>query len=617
MAYGNTSVSALLSQARAALKKQQSLEEEVAAYEYDLSPKNQESFNKYQDFLAKRIDLVKESDPSKSLSLQRKITGAQRSFTSSEIQRQSIAIAEGNGNKQSKLNSIIGLYRQALENGDEATAQRLQLQADQLQISIQQEAASGAGRGGGGSSAAATAAKKGINDTLNKIDIAQRDFKADLRKGKLTSKEYIAKMGQTYDAKDKVLQGTYTIDAEGYVRPTGGLDNGAAEEFYKTHDKLQNDEGFQRVLGTNRNVPFELRMAQIGDAFNTKYDALTGEVKWEPRNAVGQRRLTEFGSTLATPTIDDNPNGKQYTEGFKSLGLSGGGNGSIEKTYKDYSGNTRKANFYLDNPDKPGYAYTQDENGVRYAINPDAPGGVTMLGDSVAASKQYEQLQSRLANPNISPQEAEAIQNDIRNLNTDYVPQELLDKNKQIAQKQSDDQLLGLPAYGRKFANAAGDVVDAVQSGTGAYAGAAGKVLDYAGKNKVISQINSLASGLGIANPFGSVGGAIGGSIGIGGQLKGLYDKFTGLKKQAEAKAAADAAQRAAEFQANQNAIAKARADQAAYQAQVAAQNRQNVALPYKATPQGQADSKVIGTPSFNEKYLGSYGSLLNKYLTR
>jgi hypothetical protein len=60
--YGNTSVSALLSQARSALKKQQAYEEEIASYEYDLSPKDQEAYNKYASFLTKRANELKTTE---------------------------------------------------------------------------------------------------------------------------------------------------------------------------------------------------------------------------------------------------------------------------------------------------------------------------------------------------------------------------------------------------------------------------------------------------------------------------------------------------------------------------------------------------------------------------
>lgn len=601
MAYGNTSVSALLNQARAALKKQQGLEEQVAAYEYDLSPKDQAAWEKYNSFLGNRIKQVQASDPSKALSLQRLQTGANRTFTSSEIQRQSIGILEGGGSKQQKLNTMINLYRKAIENGDENLAQRLQLQADQLQQSMFAEASAGRGGGGGGSSKEDAAAKKGINSQLDQITSAQKALKGDLASGKINSQTYISKMGQLYNAQDTVLKGAYQVDAEGNIvqNQHPGLSYESVKGFYDKHQGLLQDNNYQKLMGTNPNVPFELRQAQIGNAFKTKIDPLSGEVNLEPNNIVGLRRMTEFGSTLAAPTVENNVDSTKYKEGFKALGFTGGDKGTLTKTYTDYAGNTREAPFFLDNPDNAKYAYTQDENGVRYALKND--GSAVMLGDSIAADKQLQGLQARLNNPNISPQEREAIQKDIQNLNTDYVPPDVLGQPQQVA----DEQYMGLGRVGRKLSE-----------GVGALPGAttASNLLSRANFNGKAEAVLALGRSLGMSNPFASIGSSIGTGFGA---ISDLTKRLSQLKQQSEAKAQAEAAQRASEFAANQQAIQQANAAQQAYQAQVAAQNRQNVALPYKATPAGQQAANTIGSNTFNDKYLGTFGgnSLYNKYL--
>ena len=605
MAYGNTSVSALLNQARAALKKQQSLEEQVASYEYDLSPKDKAAYDKYSSFLSTRAKQVQSTDPAKALSLQRLITGAQRTFTSSELTRESINIAEGTGSKPQKLQKMISLYRQALENGDENLAQRIQLQADNLQVQIQNEAMAGAGRGGGGGSDATDkATKKGINSQLDKISSAQKELKTELAQGKINSNQYISQTAQLYDAKNKILQSTYTVDESGNIvqNQHSGLSYESVKDFYDKHQGLQQDNQFQQLMGSNPNVPFELRQAQIGNAFKAKYDPLSGEVKLDPNNIVGLRRMAEFGSTLAAPTVENNVDSTKYKEGFKKLGFDGGSNGTMTKTYTDALGNTREAPFYLDNPDNPTYAYTQDEKGVRYALTKD--GKAIPLGDSAVADRQLKVLNERLANPNISPQEREAIQNDIQNLNTDYLPQGVTDEIAKQKQAEGDSAYYGLGRVGRKLGEAANDI-PGVTSAT--------NVLNKAKLGGLVSNIAKFTSGT-----FG-MGGA---PIVAGGQsfLNGVNDltkKLGVLQEQKKQKDAADAARRAAEFAANQQAIAAANQQQQAYQAQVAAQNRQSVALPYKATPAGQAAANVIGSNTFNDKYLGTFGgnSLYNKFL--
>lgn len=604
MAYGNTSVSALLNSARAALKKQQGLEEQVAAYEYDLSPKDQAAYEKYSSFLSNRINQVKSTDPSKALSLQRLQTGAQRTFSSSELTRESIAIAEGNGSKPQKLNKMISLYRRALENGDENLAQRIQLQADNLQVQIQNEAMAGAGRGGGGSDATDKATKKGINSQLDKISSAQKELKTELAQGKINSNQYISQTAQLYDAKNKILQSTYTVDEAGNIvqNQHAGLSYESVKDFYDKHQGLQQDNQFQQLMGSNPNVPFELRQAQIGNAFKAKYDPLSGEVKLDPNNIVGLRRMAEFGSTLAAPTVENNVDSTKYKEGFKKLGFTGGDNGTMTRTYTDALGNTREAPFYLDNPDNPTYAYTQDEKGVRYALTKD--GKAIPLGDSAVADRQLKVLNERLANPNISPQEREAIQNDIQNLNTDFLPQGVTDEIAKQKQAESDKALYGLGRVGRKLGEAANDIPGVTS------------VTNVLNKAKLGSLAGSIAK-------FGSdTFGMKGLPIVAGGQgfINGIGDltkRLGSLQEEKRQKDAAVAAQRAAEFAANQQAIAAANAQQQAYQAQVAQQNRQSVALPYKATPAGKAAANVIGSNTFNDKYLGTFGgsSLYNKFL--
>jgi len=600
MAYGNTSVSSLLNQARAALKKQQGLEEEVAAYEYDLSPKDQAAYDKYSSFLDSRIKQVQSSDPSKALSLQRKITGAQRTFTSSELTRESIGIAEGTGSKPAKLNKMIALYRRALENGDENLAQRIQLQADNLQVQIQNEAMAGAGRGGGGGGGDTTDQGKGIKKAMEEFKLAQTSLEGKFRRGEIDNQEYVDKMSKIYDGQNTVLKDAFTIDGDGNVLPNAnGISLKEAEGFYKDRESLRKNNQFQQLMGTDERVPFDIRRAQINNVFTPEFNPLTGETEFKAKNITGIRRLAELGATQGAFNTEPNIDKKKYEEGFKKLGLTGGGDGSIERAYKDAAGNeVGKSQFFLDNPDNPSYAYTQDKNNVRYALDKD--GNSVILGDSKAGSDQITALKARLENPNISPEERAAIMNDIQNVNTDLLPSDLIPGIQDKTQAEQDKAFGGLGGAGRKISKE--------------FSNDAGFVLDKAKKGLAIDRVRGLATGLGLASPFSGLAGLASGGLGAVGAIGDLTKKLTGMKAQAEAKAAADAAARAAEFQRNQEAIAASRANQAAYEAQTKAQNRQQVAIPYNVTAQGKQEAKTIGTPSFNTNYLGAYGNLLNKY---
>lgn len=558
MAYGNTSVSALLNQARAALKKQQGLEEEVAAYEYDLSPKDQAAYDKYSSFLDTRIKQVQASDPSKALSLQRKITGAQRTFTSSELTRESIGIAEGTGSKPAKLNKMIALYRRALENGDENLAQRIQLQADNLQVQIQNEAMAGAGRGGGGGGSGDTTDQgKGIKKDLDELKLARTRLEENFRNGKVGEQEYIDKMSKIMDGSDNILKNAFTIDANGDVLPNNnGISIKEAADLYKDRVELRKNNQFQQLMGTDERVPFDIRRAQINNAFKPTFNPVTGETEFKLNNVTGIRRLAELGATQGAFNTDTNIDKAKYEAGFKKLGLPGGGDGSIDRGYKDAAGNeVGSSKFFLDNPDNPSYAYTQDKNNVRYALDKD--GNSVILGDSKAGSDQITALKARLENPNISPQERAAIMSDIQKVNTDMVPAGVIEDIQNKSQDQIDaqnnifgieDTGKGLRKIGKEFSNDAGFV------------------LDKARKGLAIDRVRGLATGLGLASPFSGLAGLASGGLGAVGAIGDLTKKLTGMKAQAEAKAAADAAARAAEFQRNQQIYQQTLAAQQAAQ---------------------------------------------------
>ena len=182
MAYGNTSVSSLLRAARAAQQKQYALEDSIAAYEYDLSPKSQADFEKYQAHLGKRITQYQGTDPLKALNYQKTITSANRSFTSSELSRATTQVLYGNMDNGTKLNTMMSLYQRAVENGDQNLAQRIEGQAAMLQQTMQRFG----GGGGGGGGAEDDPELRGIKKSA---DVAKRQIKLledEFRRGNIT-----------------------------------------------------------------------------------------------------------------------------------------------------------------------------------------------------------------------------------------------------------------------------------------------------------------------------------------------------------------------------------------------------------------------------------------------
>jgi hypothetical protein len=170
--YGNTSLSSLLSAAQSARKKQESLEDSIAAYEWDLSEKSSEDYAKYVDHLGKRATIYQGQDPARTLEYQKKITSAQRGLASAEISRATTQILYGNMNNRQKYQTITNLFQQAAANGDENLMQRLEAQAARLSITIQNEdqAAASAGRAAGDRAVAAT--KRGVaKEVASKRDL--------------------------------------------------------------------------------------------------------------------------------------------------------------------------------------------------------------------------------------------------------------------------------------------------------------------------------------------------------------------------------------------------------------------------------------------------------------
>lgn len=258
MAYGNTSVSSLLRAAKAAQQKQYSLEDSIAAYEYDLSPKTQADFEKYSAHLGNRIKQYQGIDPLKALNYQKTITSANRSFTSSELSRATTQVLYGNMDNPTKLNLMTDLFRRAVENGDENLAQRIEGQAAQLQQIMSRTY--GGGYGGGRSSGVGTDFKNSVsNDVARLQDDLAYNVQALRESGNFT----LGKIQETGDGRSYLgtakglienIAGTYQRAAE-QAEAAGDLQ--AAQDYRQKYQDVVSgrttfDAGFgERKLGLN------------------------------------------------------------------------------------------------------------------------------------------------------------------------------------------------------------------------------------------------------------------------------------------------------------------------------------------------------------------------------
>lgn len=280
MAYGNTSVSSLLRAAKAAQAKQYSLEDSIAAYEYDLSPKGQADFEKYSAHLNNRIKQHQGTDPLKALNYQKTITSANRSFTSSELSRATTQVLYGNMDAGAKLNTMMQLYQRAVENGDENLAQRIEGQAASLQNSM----ARSFGGGGYGRGSTTDPQVKGWKTAKGEIDNYIKNLEQKFREGKITSKEFLG----GYTDKD----GTQILGLHGAIQNLEEIRKGA-ESYISSgqgdEDAMNFYSDLSGTLGSEKYQNFMNLAGQrieAGQTGGTKaYDYNTGTYKFDPMNS--------------------------------------------------------------------------------------------------------------------------------------------------------------------------------------------------------------------------------------------------------------------------------------------------------------------------------------------
>lgn len=132
------STTSLLKSAASTKKKILQQEDALVAFDWQNSAQTYEDFQDYSQYLQKRQGEV--TDQSQKLTYAKTQVSARRSYTSNELQRQQMAIMEGRGTTQDKMNSVYSLYQQAVDNNDYNLAQNLASQYDSLSIRLQNEA---------------------------------------------------------------------------------------------------------------------------------------------------------------------------------------------------------------------------------------------------------------------------------------------------------------------------------------------------------------------------------------------------------------------------------------------------------------------------------------------
>lgn len=525
-----TGVSSLLKAAKAAQARQASLEDSIASYEFDLSTKDQAAYDKYAAYLNKRLALTQNTDPAKALNYQKTLTTANRSFTSSELSRATTQVMYGAIDDRSKLNTMMNLYQRALANGDENLAQRIEMQAATLQNKILN-----AGRAGGGGGGGDTATKKGINNQVSEIDRELRRLELDFSRNQMTDSAYIAKKTALYDAKNNVLSNAYSIDQRtNELIPVRGMSISDAESFYNEHNKLQNNNDFQRLMANSANMPLDLAAARSQSFLRPQFNPVTNQIDLQPKNIIGLRRATEFGSTtpfaISGMNIKDDEIKKEFLKAGYGKFASQVQGGKLKMDYIDpYTGEQRSADFYLGEQDGKKYAYTFGPDNVKYLLT--SKGEVSPMISSARANKQIGELKDKLAKGEITQQQ---YNEQIQNVETDYANPNLLNELSQQGQADVDAQYLGLAGIGRKL----GEAISPLASG---FSRNIGSLFQKKQQSDLNTQLGKLAGELGTGNVLGALGTFASNPLGFLSNIGGLQSRFKQAQQQVEAKRAIDA----------------------------------------------------------------------------
>lgn len=417
--YGNAgSVSSLISSARSAYEREQAYQDQIAAYEWDLSAKTAEDHDKYVGYLTKRNKELETRDPAKALTFASKINSTRSSFASKEIQRASIAVNYGQGTDSDKYNKMMGLYQNAVNNGDYDLAQNLEAQLGTLQIKIMNAQAAAANAGAANASKAYAATKKGLEAEKNVLNDTLKNLERAVKGGEIDRTEYLTKKKQLLTAKEETIKSFLGVQPDGTLKNPYNLNEDDirkySNEVETMRDSNPNFYGKKGDLLDRGLSPFDL-----------KRDPNSNEVQLQDRQVGGYSWMggTEnTPGTIAAPDYVDPVDGKKMSDEFKKLGFEGG------KWTKD--------GYEIKLPNQQiVYAQIKDVNGRKIAIYKDPRNGG--LNQVTPEGKTSMLISSSRAG------------------GTDYYST-LMDDQKKAVQAESDKGLFGLAGVGREIYDAVG-----------------------------------------------------------------------------------------------------------------------------------------------------------------
>lgn len=181
---GNVGASALVKSAAGIASQIADYNDKMAALKWNSSAQTVADYTEYSSYLQGRIGNLQSSgslaNASKAISMTGSLQSANRSYVSNEIQRVSIGVLEGSATPVDKQSTIVGLYQQAVANGDTNLAQNLIQQYDSLNQQIQYNAQQAQTAGEALYKANATAQKQGYDSAIqalqSHLDTVSRDY---------------------------------------------------------------------------------------------------------------------------------------------------------------------------------------------------------------------------------------------------------------------------------------------------------------------------------------------------------------------------------------------------------------------------------------------------------
>lgn len=516
--YGNAgSISSLISSARASYEREQSYQDQIAAYEWDLSAKTAEDHDKYVAYLNKRKKDLDVRDPAKALTVAGKINSARSTFTSNELQRQSIAINYGTATDSDKYNKMFALYQNAVGNGDYDLAQNLEAQLGTLQMKIQNAAAASASAGAAAASRAYAANKKGLDTEIKTNKDILKELEAGFKDGSIDRTRYLTQKKSLLEEGNRIITAGLGIQPDGTIKNPMGLKDEDIQKYTGNirDTKASNPNYFGKKGGLlERGLsPFEV----VRDPNSDEARLVDRQVKgYSWMGGAGDNPNTQ--GTIAAPEYTNKVDGNQMRKEFEKLGFSGG--------------TWTKDGYEVALPGQGGKAYLQvkDVNGQKIAIFKDPRDGslkqLTPDGKSAMLISSQRNGGSDYYSP-LMDEQASATQAELKNAG-------------------------GLAGFGANMAD--NKLVQA--SPVGQFSSAA-------------ARLSTGRGGIGdIANV--ATGGFSGSLLKIGGDTLNKISQVTGLQKALNEKRARDAAEAARVLQANR---AEAQRQQASYQAQLARSN--------------------------------------------